>query len=170
MDTIKTLTENIVSFTNDIAEHYGLPKEEIAAALNQINYYALFQTLQHKAAPVYTFHAGGENNALMKYRSDRLLPSNAILVYRDEDFYMEGDEMSTAHYLEVWLMEDLTLIVTSCFRVVVEDTEYSSAFRTVKGDSWPYGEEIFDMDKFFHTLALSGPETVCVGCHPFYEP
>ncbi len=170
MDTIKTLTENIVSFTNDIAEHYGLPKEEIAAALNQINFYALYQTLKHKATPVLIYHAGGEDNSLMKYRTDELLPSNAILLYRDEDYRLEEDEVTTAHYLEVWLMEDLTLAVTACFRIVVEDVGYFSAFRCIKGNSWPYGEEIFDMDKFFHTLALSGPETVCVCCQPFYEP
>ena len=170
MNTIKTMTENIVNFIMDIADHYGEPISAVEEALSHINFYSLYQTLRRKARPVYTYHAGSGGNGLMEYRSERLFPGDAILLYRDEDFSMDAPEISTAHYLEVWLREDLTIAITSCFRVMLEDVDYPTTYRTYKGTEWPYDEETFEMDLFIHGLLAASPNMVCLDDVPLFEP
>ena len=170
MNSLKTLTNNITTFITDIAEHYGESISEVQETLGMLNFYSLYQTLRRKARPVYTYHAGSGKDNLMEYRSERLFPGDAILLYRDEDFSMSTPFINTEHYLEVWLREDLTIAVTACFRLYVEEVDYPTTFRVYKGTEWPFEEETFDIESFLHRLAASAPNMVCFEDVPLFEP
>ena len=57
MNTIKRLADNITRFLAEIAAYYNIPANEITAALNEVNFFTLYQTLCREASPVYAFRA-----------------------------------------------------------------------------------------------------------------
>ena len=87
----------------------------------QVCWENLFHEIRDRAEPVYAFDANGLLSAALKYRGRKLFDRNATLLWREPTHSEEDDELDTTRYLEMWLLEDMTLAVTSCFQV--EQTE-----------------------------------------------
>lgn len=170
MNTIKKLTENITDFLTEIANHYGIPKSEIVSSLREINFYSLYQTLCRDAAAIYTFRAYGEDDCLLRYWGEKLFPCNAINLYRLADFVAENERMATVHFMEVWLREDLSLCITSCFHVDNKETGYRTSYRVYKSAHWPYEEDTFDFEAFMEGLFDAAPGVVDIAGNPLFEP
>lgn len=168
MNTIKKLTDNINGFLTEIADYYGIPKSEIVSTLQDVNFYSLYQTLCREAMPVYAFRAYGEKEPLLHYRGEKLFPCNAINLYRLPDFIAENDGMATVHFMEVWLREDLTLTITSCFHVDNKKAGYRTSYRVHKGAQWPCEEDTFDFEAFVEGLFEAAPG-IAEG-QPLFEP
>ena len=168
MNTIKKLADNVGNFLNEIAAYYGIPSSEIGSTLMEINFYSLYQTLCREAMPVHVFRAHGENERLLRYWGEKIFPCNAINLYRLPDFVAEDDGMATVHFMEVWLREDLTLAITSCFHVENRETGYCTSYRVHKGAQWPCEEDTFDFDTFMEGLYDAAPGVV--EGQPLYEP
>lgn len=168
MNTIKKLADNINSFLVDIATYYGIPKSEIVSTLKEVNFYTLYQTLCREGSTVYAFHAYGENDRLLRYWGEKIFPCNAINLYRLPDFIAENDGMATVHFIEVWLREDLTLAITTCFYVDNIETGYRTSYRVHKGSAWPYEEDTFDFEAFTEGLFEAAPGVI-EGI-PLFEP
>jgi hypothetical protein len=159
MNSIKKLKENITSFLIEIAAYYGIPKSEIVSTIREINFYCLYQTLCREAMPVFAFHAYGDRdkNKLLQFSGERLFPCNAINLYQEPDLRAISEFMETVHCMEVWLREDLTLSVTSCFHVDNKEERYCTTYRVHKGVEWPFEEVEFDFDSFVNELIDAAP-------------
>ena len=70
--------------------------------------------------------------------------------------------------MEVWLQEDLTLAVTSCFHVENKVSGYCTSYRIHKGAEWPFEEDEFNFDAFESRLYEAAPGIV--EYQPFFEP
>ncbi|MBQ6999560.1 MAG: hypothetical protein IJN67_15015 [Oscillospiraceae bacterium] len=168
MNTIKKLKDNITRFLTEIASYYGIPKSEIVSTLREINFYSLYQTLCREAMPIHVFRAYGETERHQPYWGDKLFPCNAINLYREADLIAGDDSMETIHFMEVWLREDLTLAITSCFHVVNKTAGYCTSYRVHKGSEWPFEEDTFDFEAFVDGLFEAAPG-IAEG-QPFFEP
>ena len=135
MNSIKKLKENVASFMAEIAAHYGIPKSEVVAALREINFYCLYQTLCREAIPVFTFRACGDKEGQQPFSGEKLFPCCAINLYRVSDYGTENEYLANVHIMEVWLREDLTLAVTSCFHVDNKMERYRTNPPTSSGKS-----------------------------------
>lgn len=168
MNTIKKLKENIASFLTEIAAYYGIPKSEVVSTLREVNFYCLYQTLCREAEPVYAFHSYGDTKKLLHFSGEKLFPCNAINVYQEPDFVEETESMETVHLIEVWLREDLTLAITSCFHVDNKEERYCISYRVHKGGEWPFDEDDFDFNAFVNELLDAAPG-ITEG-QPIFEP
>ena len=130
MNSIKKLKENVASFMTEIAVHYGIPKSEVVAALREINFYCLYQTLCREAIPVFTFRACGDKEGQQPFSGEKLFPCCAINLYRVSNYGAENEYLANVHFMEVWLREDLTLAVTSCFHVDNKMERYGRLLRS----------------------------------------
>lgn len=168
MNSIKKLKENVTSFLTEIADHYGIPKSEVVSTLREVNFYCLYQTLCREAMPVFSFRADRKTGNLLRFSGEKLFPCNAINLYREADFAAENESMTTVHYMEVWLREDLTIAIASCFYVENRDEGYYTTYHVHKGTEWPFEEEEFDFDAFVEGLLDAAPGIV--EGQPFFEP
>lgn len=170
MNTIKKLADNIKNFLTEIATYYGIPKAEIVSTLREVNFYTLYQTLCRESSSVYAFRAYGENDQLLRYWGEKIFPCNAINLYRLPDFIAEDEVIATVHFMEVWLREDLTLAITSCFHVDNKETGYRTSYRVHKGAQWPFEEDTFDFEAFVEGLFEAAPGVSEDAGMPLFEP
>lgn len=168
MNAIRKLKENVASFMTEIAEHYGIPKSEIVSSLRTINFYCLYQTLRREAEPVFAFHSYGGANKLLHFSGEKLFPCNAINLYQEPELSAVTEGMETTRFIEVWLREDLTLVITSCFCAENKTEGYCACYRVHKGGEWPFEEDEFYFDIFVNELFDAAPG-ITVG-QPLFEP
>ena len=168
MNSIKKLKENVASFMTEIAVHYGIPKSEVVATLREINFYCLYQTLCREAIPVFTFRACGDKEGQQPFSGEKLFPCCAINLYRVSEYVTENEYLANVHFMEVWLREDLTLAVTSCFHVDNKQERYCTSYRVHKGGAWPFEEDDFDFNTFVNELLFAAPD-ITEG-QPIFEP
>ena len=168
MNTIRKLKENVASFLTEIAAYYGIPKSEVVSTLREVNFYSLYQTLCREAEPVYAFHSYGDTKKLLHFSGEKLFPCNAINVYQEPDLVEVTESMKTVHLMEVWLREDLTLAITSCFHVDNKEERYCASYRVHKGGAWPFEEDDFDFNTFVNELLFAAPD-ITEG-QPIFEP
>ena len=60
-----------------------------------------------------------------------------------------SDILSATRYLELWVKDDMTLAVVSCFRTVFDDEEYITEYREIKKDGWPVTDPVLDIEELF---------------------
>ena len=144
----------------------GYTETEIDEFLENIDYHALLQAVWNKAETVYAYRADGKNALSLDYRSAELFKQRATLLYEDVgDSYIGA--VFAARSMELWLLEDMSLVCVACVRVEYEGGEYVTEYRTIKGDA-AQSEMCLDLEDLSDTLdELCGP---CFECEqPVYE-
>ena len=144
----------------------GYTETEIDEFLENIDYHALLQAVWNKAETVYAYRADGKNALSLDYRSAELFKQRATLLYEDVgDSYIGA--VLAARSMELWLLEDMSLVCVACVRVEYEGGEYVTEYRTIKGDP-AQSEMCLDLEDLSDTLdELCGP---CFECEqPVYE-
>ena len=109
-------------------------EDEMMELLDGINWNALRQALLLEAKPVYEFSASGTANGRMNYLSRNLFGIRAVCL--DEDIVypltVKEDNQINSYSYELWLLEDCSIAVTSCYRMKIGGTTYRSEYRTIK--------------------------------------
>jgi len=113
-------------------------EEEMLELLDGINWNALRQAILLEGRPVYEYVAGGTANGRMNYRSHDLFGRKAVRLDEDVIFPdgQDGDNLVNSYSLELWLLEDFSFVVTSCYRMKIGKNTYRSEYRTVKSFDW----------------------------------
>ena len=144
----------------------GYTETEIDEFLENIDYHALLQAVWNKAETVYAYRADGKNALSLDYRSSELFKQRATLLYEDVgDSYIGA--VFAARSMELWLLEDMSLVCVACVRVEYEGGEYVTEYRTIKGDP-AHSYMCLDLEDMSDSLdELCGP---CFECEqPVYE-
>ena len=113
-------------------------EDEMLDLLDGIDWKALYQALLLQGRRVYEFIAGGEASSRMNYRSRDLFGQRAVCLDEDIQFPQntaEDNQVNTYSY-ELWLLEDFSLVVTSCYRMKIGGGTYRSEYRTIKSYDW----------------------------------
>ncbi len=164
----KTLKDNLTEFLDVVDDFCGLTEEQYDYFWECVDFDCLYQTLCRLSAKVYEYQAGMESEQIVQYRGERLFPCEAIQIYKKPNLSVNVEELDMTHSTEVWLLEDLTLAVTSCFTVEVGGTGYTTTYRAYKGAEWPINED-FDMDIFCACLKLASSGPMVMGAVPLFE-
>lgn len=169
MNNVQNLTDVVCDFYAAIRKAQGFSDSYLRTDFLEVNFYSLYQTLRRESQQVYHYYYETENPDLLDYRSPKMFPCGALLLYRSEDYSMESEGIATRHYLELWLLENLTLAVTSCFAITHKNDPISE-YRVFKGSEWPDTEERFDLWTFLNNLRELSPDVLNSEEHPFFEP
>ncbi len=157
--------ENLKSVITEIFEQEG-PKyyytpSEVNRLLHGLNYTKLFSALADRYQCLYAFCSIGIDGDSHQYYSSKLVPQNATLIWRGEPEPVSGSDDSCYYCHEMWLLEDMSVIVTSCFRTIHEDDLFASEYREIKGDEWPsylIPLNILELWEFLRDLCVPGDE------------
>ena len=109
--------------------------DDMLALLEGLDYRDLRNVLIDEAAPLYAYTI---SDCYAPYRAKLLTEFKAVRLYEEvlsQDFSLEKDGPSYQQSRELWLLEDLSLLITSCYRASVPGVLLSE-YRTVKGTSW----------------------------------
>lgn len=137
MNKIEKLCESIRTLFRSEGEKYCYTPGEIERLVCSLNYTQLYHALCDMAEPVYAFCAGSDIYEAHQYRSTKLFPANATLIWIGEGDPLGDSDVSTSYSTELWLLDDMTIVSVSCFRVFNSAERYYAEYRENKGDEWP---------------------------------
>ena len=166
MYKVKYLQEELTSLFRTRILEDGNPAEDAMDYLGNIDFHALTQAVQDKARTAYTYITQGTQEKSFNYRGPELFGQKATLLYVEDD-QSTMEIAVTTRTLELWLLEDMSLVCVACVRVEYEGGEYVTEYRTIKGDA-AQSEMCLDLEDLSDTLdELCGP---CFECEqPVYE-
>ena len=134
----------------------GDPSEDAMDYLGDIDFHALTQAVRDKARTVYAYTTQGQHEKSFNYRGEELFHQRATLLYEEMD-QSTAEIAVTTRTLELWLLEDMSLVCVACVRVEYEGNRYATEYRTIKGDP-ARSEMCLDLDDLSEALdELCGP-------------
>lgn len=118
MTTMDKLIDSIANICINLGLRGEYSPEEIADLVCDIEFVHLYYALRDLAEPVYAFSTDGERPMTLKYRSRKLFDRNATLLWREPVLCADDTELASSRYLELWLLEDMSVAVVSCVQIV----------------------------------------------------
>ena len=114
----------------------GYQEQEVEELLAGMDYNSLLQAVRHEAKTVYAYATYGKPPQTFDYRGADLFGQRATLLYDDFDQSDAAQVLAERRY-ELWLLEDMSLVVVSCVSVDFGDGEFVTEYREIKqGDPW----------------------------------
>lgn len=86
------------------------------------------------------------------YRGKPITEHQAVRIYEDPISRTVTPKGVYEHSLELWLLSDMSLLITSCFRTTITGRLFSE-YRTVKGTFWRDTDMIIDFEELADNLA-----------------
>lgn len=155
MTKIEKLMALIVDFFDTRARMYGEDPEEYLDMVLEIDFNSLYQRLARDMETVFACRAFGETVHLPQYYGNELFDCPATLLHRESDCSCDlHDDLESRHYYELWLLDDMTFAVTTCFQVIHDEAGYIVEYREYKGSEWPDVAARIDLDLLFDELAI----------------
>ena len=130
LDDLITTLEGLMKTGAD-QEHDA---DDMLALLEGLDYSDLLNVVIDEAAPLFAFSI----DCLAPFRAKLLTEQNAFRLYEEvfeENFSFEEDGPRFQRSRELWLLSDMSLLVTSCFRASVPGVLLLE-FRTTIGTCW----------------------------------
>ena len=114
----------------------GYKEQEVEELLAGMDYNSLLQAVRHEAKTVYAYATYGKPPQTFNYRGAELFGQRATLLYDDFDQSDAAQVLAERRY-ELWLLEDMSLVVVSCVSVDFAGGEFVTEYREIKqGDPW----------------------------------
>ena len=122
-----------------------------AESLSNLAYGDLAQAIALRAKPIYRFYVDYDGS-FGGYRSELLTPHKGTLLYTD----IETSDLSLLRVLrsrELWILDDLTLVVLSAVELSNSEDQVSATYRTIK--TWDMAEIPDEIDIDYDELAIA---------------
>ena len=110
---------------------------EIIHLLRGLNFNKLYSALCDRSQQVYVFCSMGMEGDSHRYYSCNMIAQDASLLWRSEPADFGSEEHSCCHFHELWLLADMSVVATSCFRAAEDEESLCSEYREIKGEKWP---------------------------------
>ena len=155
----ETMLSTFAEICAELAVRGSYTGAAVASLTEQVCWENLFHEIRDRAEPVYAFDTNGLLSDALKYRGQKLFDCNATLLWREPTHAEEDDELDTTRYLEMWLLEDMSVAVVSCVQIVFGDgNDYITEYREYKGDEIPFSEPVPDLLDFLDRLESLCPD------------
>ena len=155
----ETMLSTFAEICAELAVRGSYTGAAVASLTEQVCWENLFHEIRDRAEPVYAFDTNGLLSDALKYRGQKLFDCNATLLWREPTHAEEDDELDTTRYLEMWLLEDMSVAVVSCVQIVFCDgNDYITEYREYKGDEIPFSEPVPDLLDFVDRLESLCPD------------
>ncbi len=170
MNTIQTLACNLEALLNCFSDEGLITDETQEAIMGFVNVHALYQALKREGRPAFVYETGQEETCNYQYRGLPLFQGNALRIFQDQNFVNEIGSARTYHLNEVWLLEDLTFAVVTCYAMMVPDERgpITSFYRINRGYDWPEECEL-DEQLFYDCLRAAAVDYFSDVHVPYYE-
>lgn len=153
MTTIEKLIDSIANICIDLGLRGEYSPKEITDLVCTIEVVHLYDALRDLAEPVYVFSTDGDRSMALKYHSKKLFDQNATLLWREPVRCADDAELASSRYLELWLLEDMSVAVVSCVQIVYGgECDYITEYREYKGEEIPFSEPVPDLLDFLDRL------------------
>lgn len=119
----------------DAIDEADYAPESVEELFGQIDISALLQAVRHNAQTVYAYTTQGKQSKSFNYRSCELFDQRATLLYDEFDSNTAEVAVTDRSY-ELWLLEDMSLVVTARVTVDFNCGEYVTVYREIIGE--PY--------------------------------
>ena len=156
--TIEKMIDSIAAVCIDLGLRGGYTPEEIADLVCDIEFAHMYDALRDRAETVYAYSTDGDRSMTLKYRSRKLFDREAMLLWREPVVCVDDTEVASSRYLELWLLEDMTIAAASCFRVLHSAASYITEYREYKGEEIPFSEPVPDLLDFVDRLESLCPD------------
>lgn len=155
MNKIEKMKNLILDLFHEKASYYDQEVDSILEYLLEADYATLYQTLARDMEIVFSCRAFGLGKDQPRYFGTQLFDKPAVMLYRDTDFAFDlADDLEARHYWELWLTEDMTLAVSSCFVLIHDEINYFMEYRENKNTDWPDNIMEIDLEFLFDDLML----------------
>lgn len=162
--TIEKMIDSIAAVCIDLGLRGGYTPEEITDLVCDIAFAHMYDVLRDRAETVYAYSTDGDRSMTLKYRSRKLFDREAMLLWREPVVCVDETEVASSRYLELWLLEDMSVAVVSCVQIVFCDgNDYITEYREYKGDEIPFSEPVPDLLDFVDRLESLCPDEL----HPY---
>ena len=108
-------------------------EDELLDLLEEVDFDAVRQALVTESRRIFEFEVASQADDAMNYRSCDLFGMNALLLER---CVVRRNPNVYDYSYELFLLEDFTFAVTSCYQLNIGCGVYYSAYRTVKAYDW----------------------------------
>ena len=147
MSKVDAMIQSIHEFFFEKGEELGMTPEKINCLMGNMNFMEIYQGVCTKSRPVYAFAIDTIIPGEMEYRSKRLFPGDACLLYDVEDWGCSAESVFAVHHaIELWLRDDMSLVAVSNCLVECDEGDYLANYREVKCEGWPIGEAPIDLE------------------------
>jgi len=162
MNKLELLTVNLSDIMMEKGMKLGMPMEDIIQRITRIDFPALYCAISEKMQNVYHFLSDGDAYNSIRYRGSRLFGQNAVRLFRSKMLDFEGTNLQNEHWLELWVLDDMTPAFVSCFRTMYGNEDYITEYREYKGTEWP----VCNAEVRLEAIVSSIQEL----CPPFFNP
>ena len=137
-------------------------EDDEEASFDGFDYSSLLQAIRNNAGTVYEYETNGTGWRCFKYRGKELFHQRATLLFRSME-KSTADIVVVDHNKELWLLEDMRLVVVSVVTLHVEadKIEYTTEYRAIQGMVNRASD--LEFDAFDVAKALEEM------CYPYYE-
>lgn len=153
MFATEIMKKNIIDFIATMAFMYDEDVDEVVDFIRDMDFPTMFQSFRKSAVPIYRHNAGNFDEDLPAYYGEKLFSQNGTMICRDVDIsYGVDDLYECRRYLELWILEDMSLRFVSNFTTIYDDGEYYTEYREDKGSQFPTMGDWLDIEDVVDAL------------------
>ena len=155
MNNLDRLKKGIIDVYRVHGERNGYSPAAISHMINDIDFFALYQTLRICGDRKHVYRYFAYYNDYCGYQSDRLLPGDVVELYAITDYRSDEGDCEIHHKIELVVCEDMSLAILTCVETCCElesgKEDYSSEYREIR-EEWPLSVAAIDLDVLHRRL------------------
>ena len=155
MNNLDRLKKGIIDVYRIHGERNGYSPAAISHMINDIDFFALYQTLRICGDRKRVYRYVAYYNDYCGYQSDRLLPGDVVELYAITDYRSHEGDCEIHHKVELVVCEDMSLTTLICCETCCgskfDKDDYSSEYREVR-EEWPLSVAAIDLDVLHRRL------------------
>lgn len=167
MELVLKLKNNLERFFEEKSDDYGIDSEYYRSKLQEIDYQKLYESIINQKRPLrgYTGFVAHKWRHDCSYRGE-YRPKATLLqrvLQNDEEHQVDAERFNFAytdscsrHYMELWIDQEMQLLVVSCLQTEIPDdyyeADYVTQYRKVEGSTWPDTHGEVDLGELLETL------------------
>ena len=157
MNKTEKLEETVFDFFMEAADAIGEDAEYVESLLAKIDFVTLHHTIQEYAQPVYRYSCEVDALPDEEYLGERLLARKAIKIWSSSySGTMIGTEFLASGAVEVWIQDDMELVIIASHIVDYEDFDCISVYREIKDLEYLLEKEELDLEDITLRLHILG--------------
>lgn len=153
MYAVETLKKNVTDLFSTLAFVFDEDADDVIDFICDMDFPEIYQGIRKRALPIFRHATGVFNQDQPMYISEKLLPLEGTLICRDINRAYDIDEnYQCRRYLELWVLEDMSLRFISNFTTMYNDGTHYTEYRQDQGSDFPNEEYWLDLEDVFEAL------------------
>ena len=153
MYAVETLKKNITDLLSTLAFVFDEDEDAVIDFICDMDFPEIYNATRKRMLPIYRHATGSFDQEQPMYISEKLLPQEGTLICRDINRCYDIDEnFQCRRYLELWVLEDMSLRFISNFTTIYNNGTHYTEYRQDQGADFPNEEYWLDLEDVFEAL------------------